>query len=102
MRAAPDITNQKDWLVNETLVVTYVRTLNAHPLEVLLCERHQSINANETNYGNCWNDTYPNQAKHCPNSVPYSCISKYNVNDGIRDCARGKKFSIILIILYKN
>ncbi|CAF3477340.1 unnamed protein product [Rotaria socialis] len=88
MLAAPDIVNQKDWLVNEALVVAYVRVLNAYPLEVLLCERHHSINANKTNYGNCWNGSYPNQARHCPDSIPYSCISKYNVKDGIRDCAR--------------
>jgi len=92
MRATPDITNQKDWLYNEAEVLTSVRVHNAHPLEVLLCERHESINVNQTNYGNCWNASFPNQAKHCPNSISYNCISKYHVKDGIRDCARGKKF----------
>ncbi|CAF4893902.1 unnamed protein product [Rotaria sp. Silwood1] len=89
MRATPDITNQKDWLYTEDVVVTSVRVYSAHPLEVLLCKRHESINANQTNYGICWNDSYPNQAKHCPDSIPYNCISKYHVKDGFHDCARG-------------
>ncbi|CAF2455285.1 unnamed protein product [Rotaria sp. Silwood2] len=87
MRATPNITNHKDWLYNEDVVVTSVRVHSAHPLEVLLCKSHESINANQTNYGICWNDLYPNQAKHCPDSIPYNCISKYHVKDGFHDCS---------------
>ena len=95
MRATPNITNRKDWLYNESAVLISVRANTAHPLEVLLCKRHESINENETNYGNCWKDSYPNQAKHCRDSIPYNCISKYHVKDGILDCARGKKYYFI-------
>ncbi|CAF3672072.1 unnamed protein product [Rotaria socialis] len=88
IRATPNITNQNDWLYDEYVVTQSAKVYSAHPLEVLLCQRYASINANKTNYGNCWNDSYPNQAKHCPDSIPYGCISKYHVKDGSRDCTR--------------
>ncbi|CAF1101303.1 unnamed protein product [Adineta ricciae] len=90
MRAIPNITSQKDWMYSEFTILQAVKTYSSHPLEFFLCEKYQSMNPHLTSFGNCWNDSYPDQARYCYASLPYKCISKYHINDGFPDCARSE------------
>ena len=84
------------WIDYQTLMLTFAKQIYWHPFETSFCVLHHAQHNKsdgELTYGNCWNDSYPNQARHCPTMAPFSCISKYHVKDGVEDCPFGKQSS---------
>jgi hypothetical protein len=86
IRAIPDHTYSQAYVEIEF----YMAAFPWQPFEYLLCDMYQSKNPNRQIRGDCWNDTYPNQAVYCLPEISFDCISKYQINDGVDDCQFSK------------
>jgi hypothetical protein len=88
-------------LSNNTKASSYIqiaedsRLFERLTFELDICFRTTSFSFNKSNNGNCWNDSYLNQATQCPRSPAFECVSKYQINDDIKDCIIGKVLYLI-------
>ncbi|CAF2923101.1 unnamed protein product, partial [Rotaria sp. Silwood2] len=84
IRIVPSAADKIDY---EDIMSYYAPATAWHPFETTFCMTYYYYDTlNVLSYGSCWNDSYPNQAKHCDKDRPIGCISKYQVKDGLYDC----------------
>ena len=80
----------EDWIQPFTALKDSTTWSSHSFVEYFLCSLYQNLKNTTVTHGDCWNDTYPNQAKLCPHSPPYICISKYQIKNGQFDCLKGE------------
>lgn len=77
-------------------IIPYLFSLPWQPYEYVFCTMYLKKNLNQKIKVHCWNDTYPNQAIYCSSDIPFNCISKKQIQDGIQDCHLCKLYNIML------
>ena len=78
------------YLPSYDIVFEMIKMSYWYPLKNLLCKMYLSENPDKLIHGNCWNESYPNQALYCSDTHLFHCIPKKQIADGVADCVLGK------------